>query len=143
MAYFVWCYKSFSNVTFVNVQGVHEIFLYKVFRKIQSFWNSALFCNWGGVYVLCAKTTSKIFSEAEKFNFWSQQIKKILWRWILKGSTLDIFSNFGIFSDLSSLKCIFASFVCDFWPKLEVFDQVCTFFSGKIIFLYLFYVVAC
>ena len=56
---------------------LQNIFVQGVQKNLTPF-NSALFCNWGGVYVLCAKTTSKIFSEAEKFNFWSQQIKKNL-----------------------------------------------------------------
>ena len=48
-----------------------------------------------------------------------------------EGFHFRFFNIFGIFSDLSSVKCIFASFVCDFWPKLEVFDQVCTFLVEK------------
>ena len=62
----------------MKVQSVYEIFLYRVSQNNSTPFNSALFCNWGGVYVLYAKTTSKIFSEAEKSNFWESALKNLV-----------------------------------------------------------------
>ena len=62
----------------MKVQSVYEKFLYRVSQNYSTLLIRNFSVIGGGVYVLYPKTTSKIFSEAEKSKFWESALKNLV-----------------------------------------------------------------